>query len=127
MRRREFWEVEKLSEPGFMGFVGFSGLGSCLNCDFCDLGITKIERGWGSGHYQFAAQKRRESEFPSTKLEGVGNRSSLLQKRKSRESEFCPTKLGIGVRNPSHKRVPYKSEGVGNWGSLLPEEGNLKL
>ena len=91
MRRREFWEVEKLSEPGFMGFVGFSGLGSCLNCDFCDLGITKIERGWGSGHYQFAAQKRRESEFPSTKLEGVGNRSSLLQKRKSRESEFPPT------------------------------------
>ena len=57
MRRREFWEVEKLSEPGFMGFVGFSGLGSCLNCDLCDLGITKIERGWGSGHYQFAAQK----------------------------------------------------------------------
>ena len=88
MRRREFWEVEKLSEPGFMGFVGFSGLGSCLNCDFCDLGITKIERGWGSGHYQFAAQKRRESEFPPTEEKGSG--IGVPSYQKSKES-------GIGV------------------------------
>ena len=57
----------------------------------------------------------RESEFPPTEEKESG-------------IEFPPTKLGIGLtRFPSHKRVPYKSEGVGNRSSLLPEEANLKL
>ena len=53
MRRREFWEVEKLSEPGFMGFVGFSGLG---------IGVRN------PSHNRITTNDpvSRESEFPPT-------------------------------------------------------------
>ena len=80
MKRRDSWEVEKLSEPGFMGF---SGLG---------IGV----RNPSHNRTTLNNSVSRESEFPPTKLgievrnpshkrvpyksEGVGNRSSLLQK-----------------------------------------------
>ena len=101
------------------------------------------------------SQKRvgSRSSLLARKSEGVGNRSSLLQERavgsqlsavrRSRESEFPPTRKsarqsavrksesGIGV--PSYKKVrrsresefppTRKSEGVGNRSSLLQEGG----
>ena len=100
-----------LSEAGFIGFMGFSGLGNCLNRGlsritqiarilriFVYLRFWSGERGYGywglrTQTGKFAVQKSRESEFPpmnrriaSTarsyrRMQRVGNRSSLLQKR----------------------------------------------